>query len=163
MMMNDSGPLPTRGSIELPRDPADGRTTQRLPRRPCGGATQPLHSPARSRNVEELPLSGLRVGDRIMIRTAHSTYTLIITNPALPLGNLTGGRLGNTMTRASPVPLPLHEENGARNHTLRCGGRVIFLLETPDGVQYFFPSRIAALIYRKAGGAGEDGASGRRP
>ncbi|HXG67782.1 MAG TPA: hypothetical protein VNO70_21960 [Blastocatellia bacterium] len=160
MISNDSGPLPMRGTIELP---VDRRITRRFPRRPDGGATQPLVSPAISRIVEELPLTGLRVGDRIMIRTAHSVYTLTITNPTLPRGDLTGGRLGNTVTRASPVPLPLHEETGARNQTLRCGGRVIFLIETPDGVLYFFPSRIAALVYRKAGGEGENGASGKRP
>ena len=93
----------------------------------------------------EIALDQLRIGDQIVIQTAHSAYVYLVTDPAQCLGMVVGGVFGNyaaeVFLKASPA---------ADIYRLRAGARALFYTRSSAGYRRVTTSVITGLILRRA-------------
>jgi hypothetical protein len=93
----------------------------------------------------EIALDQLRIGDQIVIQTAHSAYIYLVTDPAKRLGMVVGGVFGNYAAEAF-----LRVSPAADNYRLRAGARALFYIRSSAGYRRVTTSVITDLILRRA-------------
>ena len=94
----------------------------------------------------EIALDQLRVGDQIVIQTAHSAYIFLVIDPSKHLGLVVGGVFGNYAAEASLGVLP-----ATRDHRLRPGVRVRFYIGSSAGGRRVTTSTVTDIIHRRIG------------
>lgn len=112
----------------------------------AGQRPSPTNSLSDSRGTTpEIALDQLRIGDQIVIQTAHSAYVYLVTDPAQRLGMVVGGVFGNyaaeVFLKASPA---------ADNYRLTAGARALFYTRSSAGYRRVTTSVITGLILRRA-------------
>src|SRR5258708_2741619 len=102
--------------------------------------------------VYEVSIGELRKQDRMLIRTANSTYRFAVVEPGLRQGVLTGGRLGDTPCRAVLV-VSMVEGGGLIEELtgLKIGARAVFYLVTLDGMERLITSPVTGLTHVRSG------------
>jgi hypothetical protein len=93
----------------------------------------------------EIALDQLRIGDQVVIQTAHSAYIYLVTDPAKRLGMVVGGVFGNYAAEAFLKVSP-----AADNYRLRAGARALFYIRSSAGYRRVTTSVITGLILRRA-------------
>jgi hypothetical protein len=89
--------------------------------------------------------------DKVIIRTKNSLYRFSIDNPAQRQGVLTGGRLGDNPRQAMLIESLVECEGRIWNDVLglKVGGRALFYLQSPAGLERVVTSEITSLTVEK--------------
>jgi hypothetical protein len=92
-------------------------------------------------------IRGLNPLDEVVIRTIHSTYVFLVTDPEKKHGILTGGKLGSAACPALVIESlgSTDEGDAAGDRELRIGSRVLFYLLSPGRPQLVTISWIQRL------------------
>lgn len=108
--------------------------------------------PYDSEQVSEISLDSLISADCLLIKTANSTYSFMVTDPKRGRGVLRGGELGSRA--ATTVLLGAEVRKGAQVSLLLSrvheGSRAIFFVAVDDGVNQLITSPIVALVCTRA-------------
>ena len=94
----------------------------------------------------EIAIEALHTADTVWLRTANSTYSFCVLNPAMRRGRLSGGVCGNRQVYAVLVEVLDHENRAADAVRLKVGGRALFLIEAADRFRRISTSPIIELI-----------------
>lgn|SRR5512143_1354015 len=103
-------------------------------------------------DVGEISICELRKQDRVLIRTANSSYRFAVVEPTLRQGVLTGGRLGDSPCRAVLV-VSMFDGGGLIEELtgLKIGARAVFYLVTLDGMERLITSAVTGLTHVRSG------------
>ncbi|HKR59084.1 MAG TPA: hypothetical protein VJS64_05070 [Pyrinomonadaceae bacterium] len=127
-----------------------GQTSSRqsgaLSRYETGCASRPTSPDQSAQATPEIALDQTRVNDQVVIRTAHSTYIFLVTDPSRHLGLVVGGLFGDYAAEVFLEVLPVTE-----HHRLKAGMRVCFYIGSRAGCKRVITSAVTELIYRRTG------------
>jgi hypothetical protein len=134
-------------------------TARLLPIGPAGGnaAPSPDHlnapPPRTTRavgHVGEIDIADLSAGDQILIETTHSLYVFTVDDPEMPCGRLLGGILGDRLVYAYLLVSWAEGSDSKLAHkSIRAGEKLIFVIESGEGIQRVTTSMVKSLLHGK--------------
>ena len=130
---------------EASREETD-EIVSRLPQAgdPASTEALPPH-PEQPASIGSITFDGTGATGKLHLRTANSTYTFSIVDPARRSGILTGGAIGDRHVHAILMD-GLDRKNKSSNPVqLIVGGRALFFIETGRGFSRIVTSRIVEL------------------
>lgn len=125
---------------------ADETATQFLPTHSLPRVDLGPRQPGPPAPAGEIAIEALHAADTVWLRTANSTYTFCVADPAQRRGRLSGGACGDGQVYAVLMEVLDHENQAADSVRLKVGGRALFLIESADSFRRVITSPIIELI-----------------